>query len=54
MYSCETKLWKQEISRIRDIQVDKLGCLLGIRRMDRDPNAQIRKLYELKSEEGVR
>ena len=30
--------------RIRDVQMDNLRGLLGIRRMDRVPNARIRKL----------
>ena len=41
----ETMLWKEkERSRIRDVQMDNLKGLLGIRRMDRVPNAQIREL----------
>ena len=31
-------------SRIRDVQMDNLRGLLGIRRMDRVPNARIREL----------
>ena len=46
MYGSETKLWKQkERSRIRVIQMDNLRGLLGIRMVDRVPNAQTRKLY---------
>ena len=38
-------LWKEkEWSRIRDIQMDNLRGLLGIRRMDRVSNARIREL----------
>ena len=43
-YGRETMLWKEkEISRIRAVQMDLRG-LLGIRRMNRVPNAQIREL----------
>ena len=42
-------LWKEkEISRIRVVQMDNLRGLLGIRRMDRVPNARIRELCGLK------
>ena len=44
MYGSETMLWKEEISRIRAVQVDNLRGLLGIRRMDKVPNARIREL----------
>ena len=45
MYGSETVLWKEkERSRIRTIQMDNLKALLGIRRMDRFPNAQIKEL----------
>ena len=38
-------LWiKKEISRIKAVQMDNLKGFLGIRRMDRVPNARIRKL----------
>ena len=37
MYGSETILWKEECSRIRAVQMNNLGGLLGIRRMDRDP-----------------
>ena len=47
MYSSETMLWKKERSRIRVVKVDNLKGLLGIRRMDIVPNAQIRKLYRV-------
>ena len=45
MYGSETMLWKEkEISKIRAVQMDNLTDLLGIRRMDRVPNAQTREL----------
>ena len=45
MYGFETMLWKEKKrSRIRVIQMDNLRSLLGIRRMDRVPNARIREL----------
>ena len=45
MYGSETMLWKEkERSRVRAVQMDNLRGLLGIRRMDRVPNAQIREL----------
>ena len=41
----ETMLWKaKERSRVRAVEMDNLRGLLGIRRMDRVPNAQIRDL----------
>ena len=44
-YGSETMLWKEkERSRIRAVQMDNLRGLLGIRRMDRVPNARIREL----------
>ena len=43
MYGNETMLWKEkERSRISAVQRDKFRGLLGIRRMDRVPNAGIR------------
>ena len=43
MHSSETVIWKEEeSSRIRAVQMDKIRSLLGIRRMDRISNAQIR------------
>ena len=44
MYGNETMLWKEGISRIRALQMDNLRGLLGIRNMDRVPNARIRDL----------
>ena len=44
-YNSETLLWKEkERFRIRAVQMDKLRGLLGIRNMDRFPNARIREL----------
>ena len=44
IYGSETMLGKgKERSEIRAIQMDNLRGLLGIRRMDRVPNARIRK-----------
>ena len=43
-YGSETMLWKEEKPRIRTVQMDNLRVLLGIRRMDKVPNAQIREL----------
>ena len=48
----ETLLWKEkERPRIRVVQMDNLRGLLGIRRMDRVPNARIRVV---RSDEGSR
>ena len=44
MYGNATMLWKEERSRIRAAQIDNLRGLLGIRRMDRVLNAQIKEL----------
>ena len=45
MYSSETMIWKEEErSRIKAVQMDKMRNLLGIRRIDRVPNARIREL----------
>ena len=45
MYDSETMVWKEkERSRIRAVEMDNLIGLLGIRRMDRVPNALIREL----------
>ena len=49
MYDSETMLWKEkERSRIRAVQIDNLRGLLGIRRMDRIQNAQIREFCLVK------
>ena len=45
MYGSETTLWKEERRyRIRAVQMDNLGGLIVIRRMDRVPNVRIREL----------
>ena len=45
IYGNETMLWREKgRSRVRAVQMDNLIGLLGIRRMDRVPNAQIREL----------
>ena len=41
-------LWKEERSRIRVVPIDNLKGFLGIRRIDRVPNAQIRELCGVK------
>ena len=44
----ETMLWKEkERSKIQAVQMDNLRGLLGIRRMDRVPNAQIGELCRM-------
>ena len=44
IYGSETMLWKEkERSRIWAVQMDNFRRLLGIRRMDRVPNARIRE-----------
>ena len=49
MYGTKTMLWKEkEGSRVRAVQMDNFRGLLGIRRMDRVPNAWIRELYGVK------
>ena len=60
MYGSETMLWKEkERSRIRVVQKGNLRGLLGIRGMNRVPNARIRELCEVikgvneKIDEGV-
>ena len=45
-YGSETMIWREkERSRIRAVQMDNLRSLLGIRRMNKVSNAQIRDLY---------
>ena len=45
MNGSETMIWKEkEGSRFRAVQMDKLRGLLGIRGMDKIPNAWIREL----------
>ena len=56
MYDSETMLWKEkERSRVRAVQMDNLRGLLGIRRMDRIPNTQIRELCGVRKglDEGI-
>ena len=49
LYGSETMLWKEkERSRVRTVQIDNLRGLLGIRRMDRVSNAQIRNFCAVK------
>ena len=53
MYGSETMIWKEEErSRIRAVQMDKIRSLLGIRRMDRVPNARIRELFGMAKRGG--
>ena len=48
MYGSETVLGKEkERSIIRAVQIDNLRDLLGIRRMNRVPDARIRELCEV-------
>ena len=45
MYGSQTMSWKEkERFKIRAVQMDNLRRLLGIRRMDRVPNARLREL----------
>ena len=44
MYSSETMLWKEEISRISVVRMVNLRGLLGIMRMNGVPNGRIRQL----------
>ena len=48
MYDSETMLWREERSRVRALQKDNLRGLLGIRKLDRVPNALIRELCRVK------
>ena len=44
-YGNETMIWREkERSRIRGVQMNNLRGLLGVRRMDKFPNARIRQL----------
>ena len=44
-YGSETTIWREEDrSRITAVQMDNLRDLLGIRRMDKVPNARKRQL----------
>ena len=50
MYGNETMLWKEkERSRVRAVQMENLRGLLGIRRMERVLNAQIKELCGVKN-----
>ena len=45
MYGSEAMLWREkERSRMRAVQMENLRGLLGIRKVDRVPNEQIREL----------
>ena len=49
MYGSETMLWrKKERSRLRAVQMDNFIGLLGIKRMDRVPNAKIREFCRVR------
>ena len=49
MYVSETILWKEkERAIVRAVQMNNLKGLLGIRKMDRAPNARIRELCGVK------
>ena len=48
-FGSETMLWKEkERSRMRTVRMDNLRGILGIRRMDRVPNAWIRELCRVR------
>ena len=48
MYGSETVMWKEEErSWIKDVQMNSIWGLLGIRRMDEVLNTWIRELYML-------
>ena len=50
MYGSEIMLWREkERSKVRAVQMDNLRELLGIRRMDRVPNARIRELCRVRN-----
>ena len=48
MYGSETKLWKEERSRVRAVEMNNLKGLLGVRRMDRIPYARMRELCRVR------
>ena len=51
MYSSGTMLWKgKDRFRIRALQMDNLRSLLGLRKMDRVPNAWMRELCGVMNE----
>ena len=41
-------IWREKRSRISAVQMDNLRGLVGIRRVDKMPNAFIRELYGVK------
>ena len=48
MYGSKTMIWKEkERFRIRDVQMETLRSLLGIRKMDKFQNAQITELCRM-------
>ena len=48
-YGSETIIWREEErSRIRAVQMNNFRGLLGVRRMDKVPNARIRQFYRVK------
>ena len=47
-------LWKEERSRVSSVQMDNLTGSLGIRRIDRVPNARIKELFGVKKERSER
>ena len=54
-YGSETMIWREkERSRIWDVQMDNLRGLLGIRKMDKVPNAWIREFWGVKKGVGER
>ena len=54
-YGSDSMLWKKKRSRIKAVKMDNLRGWLGIRRMDRVSNAQLRELYGVTKgvDEGV-
>ena len=54
MYGGETTTQKEERSRIRVVKMENIRVLLGIRRMDRVPNAWIKELCGLVKGEDKR
>ena len=51
MYGSEAMLWKEKArSKVRAALMDNLGGLLGIRRMNRVPNALIRELCRVRKD----
>ena len=47
MYGSKAVLWRKERSRIRAVQIENLKGLLGVKRMDRVPNALIKELWRV-------